>query len=392
MNRVRVYIATTEGPAEIQRLAEEDPEVRSVICLNGTCEALPISPGYDAFVRKPTGIIERLFGHPVYRMDVSQRIGEGRSWQLGALVAHALNAAGKLAGKDDQPDHILWITGEVDSDLKIHPVEHVPEKLQQSAVLFEEIARQQQPLTLIVPAANRESVSDDRLPRGVKILAIDSAAELFQTLRLKTSSNGAQSSSVPAAAENSVSEAASASRAKSTLMVAGGLAATVAIAVAGFTFHESGQNEARQVNATVVESASVVADNETPTLTLYELRAPQGSNCKALRFYEIEPEQNELNPAPSGNYHSAHSDKLCGLIFKLASSGKNARLKLETRFIKGDWDFKNSKLFALMPQIQQGPVANWKVIFPRRIREGFQYEIMAGANSNEPDHILHFGD
>ena len=143
MNRVRIYIATTEGPAEIQRLAEEDPEVRSVVCFNGTCEALPISPGYDAFVRKPTGVIERLFAHPVYRMDVSQRICEGRSWQLGALAAHALKAEGKLAGKDDQCDHILWITGEVDNELKVHEVEDVPEKLRQSNLLFKETVRQQ---------------------------------------------------------------------------------------------------------------------------------------------------------------------------------------------------------------------------------------------------------
>jgi len=29
-----------DGPAEVQRIVEEAPDVRSVICLNGTAEAL----------------------------------------------------------------------------------------------------------------------------------------------------------------------------------------------------------------------------------------------------------------------------------------------------------------------------------------------------------------
>ncbi|HJP53297.1 MAG TPA: hypothetical protein QF556_01070, partial [Rhodospirillales bacterium] len=90
MNAVRVYIATTQGPSEVQRIAEEDPKVRSVVCLDGTSEALPISAAYDAFVRKPTGVIEKNFGHSVYRLDVSERISDGKSWQLGFFAAHAL--------------------------------------------------------------------------------------------------------------------------------------------------------------------------------------------------------------------------------------------------------------------------------------------------------------
>ena len=430
LNRVRIYIATTKGPVEIQRLAKEDPEVRSVVCLNGTCEALPISPGYDAFVRKPTGIIERLFGHPVYRMDVSHRIGEGRSWQLGALAAHALKAEGKLASKDEQTDHILWITGEVDHELKVHPVEHVPDKLQQSAVLFEQAISQQQPLTLIVPAANRKNVKDEQLPKDVEILAIENSAELFQMLRLETSGNRAQSSSARIAAERDASEASSAKHTKRTSMVAGGLALAVVIAVAGFLFHDRAPKESRHVNATGIVPITIVADKEShhadatevapvtiiaekelrladatevapvtivadlapPELTLYELRAPQDSNCAAVRFGKVDPVQLEITPAASKNYQSDRLDRLCGLKFRLLSPDKNTQLKIDTRFIKGDKYFKNSKLFALASQIQQAPEANWRVIFPRRLRQGFQYEITVGSNSKDFKPILHFGD
>lgn len=392
MNRVRVYIATTEGPVEIQRLAKEDPEVRSVICLNGTCEALSISPGYDAFVRKPTGIIERLFGHPVYRMDVSKRIGEGRSWQLGALAAHALKAQGKLAGKDDQLNHILWITGEIDNELKVHPVQHVPEKLQQSGWLFKEARRLQQPLTLIVPAANRESIGDDQLPKGIEILAIENVAELFQLLGLELSSKGAKASSVRQAAKNSATEPSTSKEPKQTSMLTGGLATAIVIAVSGILLHESGQNDSRHFNETEVEPVTMAADVVTPELTLYELRAPQGSNCAAVRFGKLDPKQIEIAPTASQNYRSERLDKLCGLTYRLVSPDKNTQLNIKTRFIRGDRYFENSQLFAHAPQIQQGPEVNWRVIFPRRFRQGFEYEITVLVDSKELRPILHLGD
>ena len=95
----RIVIATTEGPAEVERLSEEDPDVRSVVCLQGKALALPISPDYDAFVRRPVGVIEARFGHACYRLDVSAPISGGLSWQLGVFAAHALKAAGRLAEK-----------------------------------------------------------------------------------------------------------------------------------------------------------------------------------------------------------------------------------------------------------------------------------------------------
>jgi len=150
LSAVRVYIATTQGPSEVQRIAKEDPKVRSVVCLNGTSEALPISPGYDAFVRKPTGVIEKEYGHSVYRVDVSEPVSDGKSWQLGLLTAHALFAAGRLAGKGEDAERAVWLTGEVDQDLNVISVDHVAEKLRQSATLFAELKAAKIPLSVFV--------------------------------------------------------------------------------------------------------------------------------------------------------------------------------------------------------------------------------------------------
>ena len=133
MSPVRVAVLTTTGPAEVERITEEDPELSSVVCLGGKAVSLPVSRAYDAFVREPTGVVQRHFGHPAYRIDVSAPIDEGYSWQLGLLAAHALAAAGRLAGKGDAADRVIWATGEVDRDLNVLPVDHVARKLDRAA-------------------------------------------------------------------------------------------------------------------------------------------------------------------------------------------------------------------------------------------------------------------
>lgn len=124
MSGATVYILTTEGPVAIQRISEEDPSINSVVCLDGLAQILPISPAYDAFVKRPVGVIERMTGHGSYRMDVASRVDEGRSWQLAAYVAHA---ARLQAGGGDID---VYATGEVDSDLGVRPVERVDLKLE----------------------------------------------------------------------------------------------------------------------------------------------------------------------------------------------------------------------------------------------------------------------
>ena len=89
-DRIRVVVATTEGPSTVLRVTAEDPAVRSVVCLGRSATALPISRAYDAFVRAPTGIVERAVGHRAFRLDVSAPIDDGDSWQLGLYLAHRL--------------------------------------------------------------------------------------------------------------------------------------------------------------------------------------------------------------------------------------------------------------------------------------------------------------
>lgn len=132
MKRTAVYIATTEGPSKVQRITPEDCDVRSVICHDGKAIALPVSADYDSFVRRPTGVVEACFGHCAYRVDISDPIANGLSWQLGLFVAHALFDEGRLVGSDDKIPQIVWATGEVTRDLAVEPVDDVDRKIRQS--------------------------------------------------------------------------------------------------------------------------------------------------------------------------------------------------------------------------------------------------------------------
>src|SRR5262249_35282499 len=129
--KVRVLIPTTAGLVEVLLLTEEDPAIaRSVACIAGSTRTADIDADYSAFVARATGGVERLFGHPCYRLDISGRIDAGTSWQLGVLTAHALRAAGRLAREGEHADCVVWSTGSVRSvDLKVVGVNHVPEKL-----------------------------------------------------------------------------------------------------------------------------------------------------------------------------------------------------------------------------------------------------------------------
>ena len=153
MKMFRLYIGTTDGPTEIQRVTPEDPEVRSVVCLDGKAIALPISDDYDAFVRRPTGIVETLTGHPAYRVDITHPIGGGYSWQLGIAVAHILSGRGCLAGPEDRAEDALWLTGEVDHNLNIGAVNDVGLKLTRATSMLKGLLAEGVCVTVAVPDA-----------------------------------------------------------------------------------------------------------------------------------------------------------------------------------------------------------------------------------------------
>ena len=186
--KVHVFAATTKGPVQIERITREAAPI-SQICLGRTTSVLPISPDYDAFVRQPSGVIERALGpfEPGgFRLDASDEIGDGHSWQLSVLAAHALDRAGRLAGPGENADAILWATGTVDVDLRVGEVNFVGEKLRAAQERFAgRAAEGSPPVTLVVPAANLEDAAGHGAPGVGEVLGVRDANEVLRHVGLE---------------------------------------------------------------------------------------------------------------------------------------------------------------------------------------------------------------
>jgi hypothetical protein len=131
-----IWIATTRGPVEVVSITEEDPDIRSVLCLADSFQELPISPLYDAFVRRPTGLIEQMTGHPSYRVDLSGPITQGHSWQVGLTVMHLFHAKPNKSAANLQ-NSLLWATGKVTPKGIVQPVGEIKKKWQTTLDAFD---------------------------------------------------------------------------------------------------------------------------------------------------------------------------------------------------------------------------------------------------------------
>ena len=351
MNAVRVFLATTEGPSEVQRIAEEDPDVRSVVCLNGTSEALPISAAYDSFVRKPTGVIEKHYGHPVFRVDVSQPIADGRSWQLGLFAAHALLAAGRLARRKDETDHAVLISGEVNHDLKAAPIAHVPEKMRRSAALFAALRDAGTPLTVFLPAANIGELETAWLGEqgfskdGFRTIAVDTAADVCRHLGL-ANPLGPPETTPETAPETKAVETAGRSLAKIPLAAA---AVVLAVSIGAVTLWLSGLGEwiefadrgqYRQLDSALEATeaggcltckaaarvfAAYAGFNRPAAgglrLSAVERRAPGSKSCTVLRFGRAKPVEVEIAAASTGDLPPSAAKGLCAMVYRVVNGG-----------------------------------------------------------------------
>ena len=129
-----VVIPTTNYLVGISDITVEDPLVSSVICVNNNLEALSISNQYDSFVKRPTGIIEKITGKSSFRVDITNNIDQGNSWQLSMAIAHALYEKKilKFSKKEnlisDNNTSVIWSTGKITSNFNIEPISYLEKK------------------------------------------------------------------------------------------------------------------------------------------------------------------------------------------------------------------------------------------------------------------------
>ncbi len=375
MTAVRVYIATTEGPAEVQRITEEEPNVGSVICLDGTALALPISPDYDAFVRMPTGILEKAYGHPAYRMDVSATISEGMSWQLGALVAHALMAAGRLALKGQVAGQAVWLSGEVDRDLQILPVQYVREKLRRSRRLFDELRAAGIPLILGIPKPNHDELETGWLAElglgadQCRVVPLNSADQILDVLGLPGPfARGPQAASARAAAPGG--DARHVVGALFALILLVGLAGSFG----WWRYHLDPPARDPPAPSPGGQPSEAPAPGQIG-ITALEARAPDQGSCAAVNFGTAQAETTEVALSDAMPVTTAASDQLCSLRYRVLNRGDRAEVWIVGARAAKDAESLKPKVFAQGRIINQDESVVLEIRVPRSLRESLLHHL-----------------
>ena len=162
MNPFKVFIPTTRSAVRVLSITKEAPEIRSVICVAGSFEALPVSGSYDQFVRRPTGVIEKLLGEGSYRTDLDGPVTQGDSWQFGILLAHMLEKSGGLIQSRDAPtaNGVIWASGEVSPAMDIRPVDHMRQKFNESRVQLQALHNNGETVTVLLHPSNHAEIAD----------------------------------------------------------------------------------------------------------------------------------------------------------------------------------------------------------------------------------------
>jgi len=159
-----IAVPTTKRLVQIQRIIPEEIGIRSVICLHGSTEEVPISQAYHAFVKRPTGIIERDFGHSAFRIDVSASIDAGKSWHLPIYLAHCFFAScgdhSTELGVAGDGALMLWASGELNHDGAVLPVEGIARKVSVSLDLIRELIDGGGRILMLVAAENLQELHD----------------------------------------------------------------------------------------------------------------------------------------------------------------------------------------------------------------------------------------
>ncbi|WP_421883504.1 hypothetical protein [Pacificispira sp.] len=316
---VRVYIATTEGPALIQRVAAEESDIPPVVCLNGTTETLPISDAYGRFVRRGSGIVAKLTGHDSYRIDLDRGIDGGSSWQLGVLLAHLLMVHGRLAGPRDPADIVIFATGEVDRDLLIRPVGHIDRKVAACQATGDVEAAGGARCLFLVPAG--DGPID---PATTAIASLEEAAALL-SISLPGGTAAPALPSAPATKEGGFSGLRAVLGVGIVLALGAGLYAQ-RDRIATLWQDPIPASPPQSSAAPVLEPPETPDQTGIAAVTVQALLAPAGFSCPSLRFAQLDLVPGEPVPLSDGQVLEGQG-ATCMLRYRFDGAGLDEKAR-----------------------------------------------------------------
>ncbi|MBH90461.1 MAG: hypothetical protein CMF71_09590 [Magnetovibrio sp.] len=399
---VGVFIATTGGPIEVQRITKEDPDIDSLVCLAGKAKTLPISSAYHDFVRQPSGVLHRDFGHGAYRVDLSATIEDGYSWQFGLYIAHALHAEEKLASDFNATNHVVFISGEVNIDLEILSVDHVTKKL---IALNEKISNfldEGKKVSVFLPKeVEREALAFSEIS-GVDFTFCNHINDAFAKLDLEPKKRSAISIAPTIVPERTSKSPTFGFSGKFVMLC---LSLLIFALSSGFVWlwletkswsalEQSGRYaELKQELDTAAVTGhrgrikaafyrNVLSSPRSDfRIRLYKIIAPMGQSCAAIRFGVTDAVRLEVKRINEQEFKAIKFEKLCSLEFVAVAGDADTFLwGRYSRYQTGKTNISDT--VALGPSSQE---LRWKIELPRYLSTDYDLNVFVIASSNPID-------
>ncbi|MGB0546276.1 MAG: hypothetical protein ACPGLU_03115 [Paracoccaceae bacterium] len=368
MKKVAVYIATTNGPVQIELVSEEKIP-RSEVVLSGDFIPLEnMSSEYHHFVTG-SGPVSRAFGpfpNTSFHMELTSSIDSGRSWHLAALIAHGLAQNNELAGPKEEPDQIIWATGRLGNNFEVE-ADHLNKKLMLSTNLFDDAEKKHIPLFIAGPSGIKKTalpyknVTVFEAGDGYSILdALDIIYTNVQDspsklLKEKTKTHG-----------NKVFVA----------VAAGVFCLFAAIYFNLFQFNgianlknqitggkEESNNNTSPITASALPPISKTTVNQL--VKIHSLKPPSGYNCAEVHLGNIDGELSEIKLVKSSKLKATENKSICGVALELNQNRifKIVKLTVESgKFVNGDTNhidiesFRDSLFYLYTPHFLKTPI------------------------------------
>ena len=309
--KVHVMVATTQGLVAIQKIYAQDPDIRSVVSINGTSTVSPISAAYHHFVKKGVGIIEADFGASSYRVNIDAAIDQGNSWQLAFYLAHAAHAQDLLGnGKPQAGDWVICATGELNTSEKtVLAVEQTALKIERAA---SKIAEWPSNITVhfILPKAN-ENAANTAVIDQLKATQLVYVASLQQALVHLPTSNTNSLIKKPITTVSTNKQVNNKTKLTKYYLLLVLLALSLTIYLVVYNNKQLAGSLPWQNNTPaydkIISSNGMQTNNSRPNKTLLRLAYSKADTCtkSSLSFQEL--------VANNGAFAKAHHEQLCDI-------------------------------------------------------------------------------
>ena len=155
MSEYSIIIPTTQHQIQIEDLYFEDADLQSTVQVDEE-ECKAPTTEYRYYIDH---IGKRFFINGGWILELSNIIDVGRSFFAGAHIGHILRECHQLKIGNTFAENILWITGEVDENLNILPVEGIAQKLQ---ISYESLlsSSEDHHIIISIPEGNKDDVPE----------------------------------------------------------------------------------------------------------------------------------------------------------------------------------------------------------------------------------------